>query len=86
MAVVVDGRPVELVAADAVQRQICEYGSYSTAGELLRSQGQGGAPRQKSRDLAKTVHNLHERAGAKPPPAGEQAQSAASRNCAFTVA
>ena len=83
VAVVVDGRPVEFSFLPLTQysgADLVEYGSYS---ELLESyyaaKDKAERLRQKSRDLAKTVHNLHERAVRKAAARREeQAQSAAS--------
>ena len=83
VAVVVDGRPVEFSFLPLTQysgAELVEYGSYS---ELLESyyaaKDKAERLRQKSRDLAKTVHNLHERAVRKAAARREeQAQSAAS--------
>mgnify|MGYP000037264006 FL=1 len=86
VAVVVDGRPVEFSFLPLTQysgADLVEYGSYS---ELLESyyaaKDKAERLRQKSRDLAKTVHNLHERAVRKAAARREeQAQSAWRRMC-----
>lgn len=84
VAVVADGRPVEFSFLPLTQyaggAQLVEYASYSQLLEgYYAAKDKAERLRQKSRDLARTVHNLHERAVRKAAARREeQAQSAAS--------